>query len=468
MSAKTVNHLSPLEMFIKKWYNEHQSINGDGKMKKVGIHTLGCKVNQYESAVIAEGLDAQGFTVSNFGEVCDYYVINTCTVTGEADRKSRQMIRRAIKTNPDAKIIVTGCLAEVAGERLESIDGIDVIVGNREKTSIVGIIKRLENKLETAEVHVPTLDSDFEKMCLTGKYGGTTDERCRAYVKICDGCESSCTYCIIPRARGKICSKAPNEVLREIENLVKSGFLEVVLTGIETGSYGKDLDNLSLADLLCLADKAEKIERIRLGSLDPSLMRADFVKKVSRLKHLTPHFHLSLQSGCDKILALMKRKYNTKMFLEYMENIRASIPDVMFTTDIICGFPGETEEDFLETVEFVRRARFLGAHVFAYSKREGTPAAGMPNQVPANIASERVNRLYAVVKEVSQELLSEYDNRVLSVIAEDYKAPYAIGHTANFIEVKVKCTSKEYEKIHARLADVLLSVKGAEVFGTLV
>lgn len=439
------------------------------KNKKVGILTLGCKVNQYESAAIAEGLDRLGYSIAEFSDVCNYYVINTCTVTAEADRKSRQMIRRARKNNPDARIIVTGCLAQVNADSVTKIEGVDVIIGSRDKLSIVDKIAETDKKSERTQVCVPSLEGrGFEKMLLDGRFGGGTDERCRAYVKIEDGCDSNCTYCIIPTARGHICSKAPEDVIREVKSLVEHGFLEVVLTGIETGAYGRDLDNYSLADLLCEVDKIEGLERIRLGSLDPSLMRPDFVERISKLKKLTPHFHLSLQSGSDKILALMKRKYNTKMFLDYMENIRAHIPDVMFTTDIICGFPGENDENFAETVDFVRKARFLDAHVFAYSKRAGTPAAVMPDQVAGNVASERVNKLYSVVSEVRKELLGKYDGRVLDIIAEDYKCGAASGHTASFIEVSVPCTKDEYERIHGKKISVRLSVCDGVVTGKIL
>ena len=439
------------------------------KNKKVGILTLGCKVNQYESAAIAEGLDKLGYSIAEFTDVCDYYVINTCTVTSEADRKSRQMIRRARKNNPNACIIVTGCLAQVNADSVAEIEGVDVVIGSRDKMAVVDKINETHNKNEHAQVCVPPLEGKgFEKMLLDGRFGGGTEERTRAYVKIEDGCESNCTYCIIPTARGKICSKAPADVIREVESLVKHGFIEVVLTGIETGAYGRDLDNYTLADLLSEADKIDGLERIRLGSLDPSLMRPDFVERISKLKKLTPHFHLSLQSGCDKILALMKRKYNTKIFLDYMENIRTHIPDVMFTTDIICGFPGETDEDFAETVDFVRRAKFLDAHVFAYSKRAGTPAASMLDQVSGNVASCRVNKLYSVVNDVRKELLKEYDGRVLDIIAEDYKNGTANGHTASFIEVSVPCTEDEYEKIHGKKVKVQLSVCDGIVTGKIV
>lgn len=438
--------------------------------KRVGFLTLGCKVNQYESAAIAEKLEENGFTICDFSSPCDYYVINTCTVTGEADRKSRQMIRRARKNNPSAKILVTGCLAQIKGDKLFDIEGVYSIVGTRNKMMVADKITALEKGDEAKTLDVPALcNKPFEEMKLCGNFGGTTEERTRAYIKIEDGCDSNCTYCIIPKARGSICSKAPETVIEEVKNLVKKGYLEVVLTGIETGSYGKDFDNkYTLADLLCEVDKIEGLERIRLGSLDPSIMKKDFVEKISGLKKLTPHFHLSLQSGSDKILALMKRKYNTKMFSDAVENIRRHIDGVMFTTDIICGFPGETDEDFADTVEFVKKAKFLSAHIFAYSKRDGTPAATMDNQVPASVASERVNKLYGVVNETAKDLLLELDGRITTVIPEEYKNGFATGHTPNFANVNIECEEKDYDNIHGKVVTVKLSVNDGAVFGQIM
>ena len=402
--------------------------------------------------------------------MCDYYIINTCTVTAEADRKSRQMIRRAIKYNPGAHVIVTGCYAQLNTDDLASIPGVDVIVGTRAKMRVVDKILQLEaGKTDIISDVEPLCNSSFEKMMLDGRFGGGTEERTRAYVKIEDGCDSHCTYCIIPQARGAVSSKLPADVVHEVTNLVNKGYLEVVLTGIETGSYGKDFkDGYTLADLLEEVDKIEGLERIRLGSLDPSIMKPEFVERISKLKKLTPHFHLSLQSGSDRILALMKRKYNTKMLLGYMDNIRESIPDVMFTTDIICGFPGESDADFDETCEFVREARFLSAHIFAYSKRKGTPAAEMPDQVPSRVASERVNKLYAKVDSVSRALTAAYNGRKLTVIPENYKNGFAYGHTANFIEVKFPCEEEIYENIHGKLISVLLTVNENGVVGQII
>ncbi len=444
--------------------------NGVDNLKNVGILTLGCKVNQYESAAVAEELARRGYNISDTDSKCDFYIINTCTVTSEADRKSRQMIRRLIKQNPDAKIIVMGCYAQVNAKKIAEIEGVDFIIGTRTKLGAVEAVEKLSYETETVKMRVaPLSEIGFEKMLLEGRFGGGTEERTRAYIKIQDGCDSNCTYCIIPSARGPVCSKAPEDVLAELRNLAAKGFLEVVLTGIETAAYGRDFKNgYTLADLLEEADKIDGIERIRLGSLDPSLMKPDFVERISKLKKLTPHFHISLQSGCDKILAAMKRKYNTKMLLEYMENIRSKIPGVMFTTDIICGFPGETDADFEETCELVKKAGFLSAHVFAYSKREGTPAAQMDSQVPSKVASARVNKLYSVVAERAEEILSELDGETVTVIPENYKDGVALGHTAGFVEVAIHCDEDEYEKVQGKLVKVRLKVHKGAVSGFFI
>ncbi len=400
--------------------------------KTVGIYTLGCKVNQYESEAIAEGLAARGFSVVPFTELCDAYIINTCTVTAESDRKARQLIRRAIKNNPAAFILVTGCMAEVFSDKISKIAGVDYICGNGHKLQLIDALEKLfANGCKNAapEISIAPLD-EFEAMQIT-KF-----DRTRAYIKIEDGCENRCTYCIIPEARGKVRSKSPLEVLSEVRALTDGGCREVVLTGIETASYGRDFDNgYRLADLLEEVDAIPGIGRVRLGSLDPSLMKPDFVNRIAKLKSLTPHFHLSMQSGSDKILALMKRKYNRKMALEGMERLRAAMPGVQFTTDIIVGFPGETEEDFALTVDFARQAKFLMIHVFPYSERRGTVAATLPGRVPEEIRHARVRELSAVQAEIQKEILDSYTNTAVSVLFETFTDGIAIGHTDTFVEV---------------------------------
>ncbi len=414
--------------------------------KTVGIYTLGCKVNQYESEAIAEAFASKGFAVASPSSVCDVYVINTCTVTAESDRKARQFIRRAIHNNPTAFILVTGCMAQTSAEQIASIAGVDYVCGNANKLSVVEEALKLCERGEKNNVpQISALPPDangFEKMCIS-KF-----DRTRAYIKIEDGCENRCTYCIIPSARGSVRSKSPEDILNEVSLLTRGGCREIVLTGIETASYGKDLNGYGLADLLEEIDSMQGIGRIRLGSLDPSLMKQPFVDRIAKLKSLTPHFHLSMQSGSDRILALMKRKYNRKMALEGMERLRRAIPDVQFTTDMIVGFPQESEEDFAQTVSFAKEARFLMIHVFPYSKRVGTVAAQMSSQVPEAVKHERVKLLSAVQEEIRKEILASYTDTVQEVLFETYSNGTVFGHTASFVEVCCPCDSPLNAELH--------------------
>ena len=411
----------------------------------VGVYTLGCKVNQYESEAIAEALEKEGFCVCDPAQVCDVYIINTCTVTAESDRKSKQFIRRALSENPNAKIIVTGCLAQVAPEKVSSIKGVAYVCGSRNKMSCVEAAKKLVNS-DSIDTLIDVNDTDslpFECMEIK-KF-----PRTRAYIKIEDGCESHCTYCIIPRARGKICSKSPSDVLCEIESLAFDGCREVVLTGIETASYGIDLDNYRLCDLLKDADSLVKGKvRIRLGSLDPSLMKPKFIEKIAPLTSLAPHFHLSMQSGSDRILAKMKRKYNTKMAYDGISLLREAIPGVQLTTDIITAFPSESEEDFNLTKDFLQKTEFLNAHIFTYSRRDGTLAAAMPEQIPASVGKARTSELIACQKDITAKILSANVGKEFPVLFETDSNGFSVGHTPSFIEVKVKSDTELHSQIH--------------------
>ncbi len=416
----------------------------------VGILTLGCKVNQYESEAIGELFEARGFAVRPHTEICDIYVINTCTVTAESDRKARQMIRRLSAKNKNAYILVTGCLSQVAPASIAAIEGVDYIAGNGNKLSVVDAAESLflsGKKAEAPTVAVDAVDGAcFEKMQIR-KF-----DRTRAYIKIEDGCESRCTYCIIPSARGPIRSKPMQDVIAEVETLTANGLCEVVLTGIETASYGKDLADGSLAALLEQVDKLPSIGRVRLGSLDPSLMKQSFVDRIAPLSSLAPHFHISMQSGSDRILALMKRKYNRQMALDGIRRLREAMPQVMFTTDMIVGFPHETEEDFEETLRFAREARFLMIHVFPYSKRQGTPAADMDGQVAESVKKERAARLSRLAASIRAEILAEFvqTHERETVLFEEYEDGYAIGHTAGFVRVRVPSDTP----LHSQFATV--------------
>ena len=436
-----------------------------GLNRTAGIYTLGCKVNQYESQAIAEELERKGFSILPPAQVCDVYIINTCTVTAESDRKARQFIRRAIGKNADAYVIVTGCMAQTVAEAVARIEGVDAVIGNTDKlraAELADSLFKAGKKNTVPEIYVDNVDeSAFEKMTITAF------ERTRAYVKIEDGCESRCTYCIIPSARGKIRSKPLDEVIDEVTVLTKNGCREIVLTGIETASYGKDLGEVNLATLLERIDAIDGIGRVRLGSLDPSLIKKDFAERISKIRCLAPHFHLSLQSGSSRILALMKRKYNAEQAMRAIELLREYIPEVKFTTDIIVGFPNETEENFNETVEFVKKAKFLTTHIFPYSKREGTPAAVMKGQIPKDEKSRRLHILSDVEAESRKALLEKEisEHPIKQVLFETYKNGLATGHTPDFIEVSVPSS----RPLHAITATVrMISTDGSTVLGELV
>lgn len=402
------------------------------------ILTQGCKVNQYESEAIAEALTARGFTVRPPQEVCDLYVVNTCTVTAESDRKARQAIRRLLSENPAAFLIVTGCSAQKAADTIASIPGVDCVIGNRSKLAVADAataLFRAGAKPERPLISVGSLEgSRFEEMTITHF------DRTRAYVKIEDGCENRCAYCAIPDARGPVRSKPAEAVLAEVRGLVAGGCREIVLTGIETGSWGRDLPGAPrLCDLLCAVDALPGIGRVRLSSLDPSIVTPRFVERTSSLASLAPHFHLSVQSGCSATLARMRRRYNAAQAEAAIARLREAIPQVQLTTDMIVGFPGETEEEFSESKAFAERMRFLHIHVFPYSRRDGTPAATMPDQMPESVKHRRVAELSAVSDGSRNAILKSVllEGRPLSVLFESCEGGMCYGHTPEFLEVRV-------------------------------
>lgn len=446
----------------------HSSANSEREgdlIPRAGIYTLGCKVNQYESEAIAELLTKNGFSVVPPTECCDLYIINTCTVTAESDRKARQFIRRAISANSNACVIVTGCYAQVSPDAVSKIEGVNFVIGNREKTSIPTVARKFfedHKKNSPPVISVPSLDSaSFDTMRIN------RFDRTRAYVKIEDGCESHCTYCIIPSARGAIRSKPFDEVISEVAALTESGCPEIVLTGIETASYGKDLENVSFSSLLRAIDRIPNIGRVRLGSLDPSLIRPQFVSEIALLSSLAPHFHLSMQSGSSSVLRRMKRKYNREQALCALSLLREAIPRVQFTTDIIVGFPGETDEEFLDTVSLIRDGGFLMTHIFPYSKRMGTPAAEMEGQIPESVKHDRLTYLSQIAEASRLEILRKTiaGGHPETVLFETFKNGYAVGHTDNFLEVRVKSSSP----LTGQLLPVLLtSTDGSRTDGILL
>ncbi|MBQ4151344.1 MAG: tRNA (N(6)-L-threonylcarbamoyladenosine(37)-C(2))-methylthiotransferase MtaB [Clostridia bacterium] len=426
----------------------------------ISAYTLGCKVSQYESEAILEEAERRGFEIAN-DKAADIYIVNTCTVTAEGDRKCRQLIRRIAKSSPNAKILVCGCYSQVAPDEIAKIECVDYVSGTLDKLKIVDRALELLEGKNVPRVEVSSLEgAKFEKMQIIRA------PRTRAYVKIEDGCENRCAYCKIPEARGNVRSKSIADTVKEVQALASGGVKEVVLTGIETASFGVDTGE-SLADLLTEVEKIDGIERIRLGSLEPTLMRPAFIKKIAKLKKLTPHFHLSMQSGCSRTLAAMKRKYNADMALKCIEDVRAAIPAVQFTTDFIVGFPTESDEDFEETMEFVKKARFLQTHIFKYSKRAGTVAATMQGQLPEDVKHERSQKLIALSKEITQILLDEEIRiRPLGRVLFEQKVDgFWCGHTASFIEVRVKCD----RDLHGVFADVRFTESnGEQLIGELL
>ena len=439
---------------------------------RVGLYTLGCKVSQYETEAVAEAFEAAGATLGDFGEVNDIYVINTCTVTAESDRKCRQFIRRAIKKNPSAVVAVIGCYSQRSPDEVAGIGGVDVVIGTQDKLSVVKLcIGILEKKRQGEEydkiISVSDVRSaEFETMRITRA------PRARAYVKIEDGCESRCTYCAISAARGRVRSKRPEDVIEEIEALSATGIKEIVLTGIETGSYGKDFDeSYTLADLICELDKRKSCHRLRLGSLAPELIGADFVERVKGVKILAPHFHLSIQSGSDNVLRRMKRRYTGARALENIERLREAFPTAAFTTDMMVGFPGETEEDFLDTLDFARRVGFIDMHVFAYSRRKGTPAADYPDQVPEEIKRQRSERLIAVAREISDTVLSDIVSlkKPLSAVAETRHPDGSYtAHSDSFAEIRFSADAHCMDLCGELVSVLPVSHKDGVIYGKLI
>ncbi len=406
----------------------------------VAFYTLGCRVNQYETRAVEEAFVNKGFLIGSFDEKCDVYVINTCTVTAESDRKSRQIIRRARKVGgKDALVLAMGCMVAVSPEEAARIHGLDLAIGNRDKTALAdAALSLLQQKgkavTDTQNASMTALfDEDTSvRMQVTGS------DRARAFLKIADGCDNHCSYCIIPKARGEVRSKSESDICDEVRTLVRAGYKEVVLTGIETAAYGRDTGG----DLITLIEQVSALGddtpvRIRLGSLEPTVIKADSAARLCACAPVCPHFHLSLQSGSDRVLAAMRRKYNTQMFYTVTERLRAAFPDVTLTTDIIVGFPGETEEMFLETVDFVRRVGFLYVHIFPYSDREGTEASLRTDKLEEAVKKERAARLKSVMLEVRKTQLERFIGTVRPVLVEKVENKIAIGHTDNFIETHI-------------------------------
>ena len=372
-----------------------------------------------------------GYEVVDFETKADIYIINTCTVTNMADKKSRQMLRRVKEINPEAILVAVGCYAQVAKEKLEQIPEIDLILGINEKNDIVKYVEQASKNTYVSDVLHQTEFLDFGDVTYT--------EKTRAVIKVQDGCNQFCSYCIIPYARGRIRSRKPESVIKEITDVAKEGIKEVVITGIHIASYGKDFNTeYRLIDLLEEIQKVNGIQRIRLGSLEPTLITEEFVTRLKKLSKICDHFHLSLQSGCDETLKRMNRKYTTNQFRHVVELLRNAYPEVHLTTDVIVGFPGETEEEFNKTYEFLKEIKFYKMHVFKYSPRSGTVAAKMPNQIDGNVKEERSNKLIELSDKNEKEYNQQYIGKEVEVLLEEREGEYLKGHTTNYMVVKMK------------------------------
>lgn len=409
-------------------------------MKRVAFYTLGCKVNQYETEAMEEIFVKRGYNVVDGNEEADVYVINTCTVTNLGDRKSRQFIRRAKKSNEDSIVVAVGCYSQVAPEEVEKIEGVDIVIGTTDRDKIVDFCE--EAKTKRKKINVVKSIKGHKKFESLNIYD--VKSKTRAYIKIQEGCNQFCSYCIIPYARGPIRSRDLDDIIKETERLAEAGFKEVILTGIHVASYGKDLKNIDLLKVIEEVSKVEGIERIRLSSVEPTLIDERFMEKALEIKKLCDHFHLSLQSGSDTVLNRMNRKYTTSQYEEIVKLIRRYMPDAGITTDIIVGFPGETEEEFEETYNFVKNIGFSRIHVFKYSPRKGTPASKFENQIHGTIKHERSERLINLGNELMSSFNEKYIGRTMDVLFEEIKNGFIEGYTTNYIRVKAK-PSKEKE-----------------------
>lgn len=407
-------------------------------MKKCALHSLGCKVNSYETQAMQKMMESAGYEIVPFGEeIADIYIINTCSVTNIADRKSRQMIHKAKKLNPEAVVAAAGCYVESAGDNID--EDVDIVIGNNEKSHLIEILNEYFEHM------------DKEKSVDIGKVTGFDElnidsplEHTRAYVKIQDGCNRFCSYCIIPYVRGRIRSRKPDDVMAEIKRVAASGCKEVVLTGIHLSSYGLDFKDstVKLIDVIEAVNRIEGIERIRLGSLEPLIVTEEFVRRLSKCKKICPHFHLSLQSGCDETLKRMNRRYNVDEYYKGVELLREYFPDAAVTTDVIVGFPGETEEEFNITKKYLEKVCFYEMHVFKYSRRKGTAADKMPDQIPENIKSERSTELLELNEILSNGYREKYIGKKVKVLLEENhiieNKKYIIGFTDTYVRVALE------------------------------
>lgn len=405
-------------------------------MATAAFYTLGCKVNQYETEALIELFKDRGYEIVDFGDYADVYVINTCTVTNLGDRKSRQMIRKAKKMNPSSIVAVVGCYVQVAPEKVKAIEEVNIIIGTDERHRIAELIEQYKEEQKNISLVKNIMKvKEFEELSVSKLEGRT-----RAYLKIQEGCNQFCSYCIIPYARGPVRSRKPENIINEVNKLVYNGFKEIVLTGIHVASYGKDLGNINLLKLLEMVHTIKGLERIRLSSIEPSIVNEEFVNTIQGLHKICPHFHLSLQSGCDETLKRMNRKYTTKDYKEAVELLRDKIEDIALTTDIIVGFPGENDEEFNQSYHFVKEIAFSQIHVFKFSPRQGTPAARMKDQIAPEVKEERSRKMIELGQFLQNQFLVQQIGKTMDVLFEktldDHEEIFE-GHTPNYLKVEV-------------------------------
>lgn len=403
---------------------------------KFNIYTLGCKVNTYETNVMSDLLKNRGYIEVSTEEEADISIINTCTVTNTADNKSFKTIRHAIKQNEEAIIVVVGCMSQNKKEEVLKVDGVDIVLGNIGKSKVVEYIDEyIKTKNKKLDIY-DMMDTTFEPMILNNF------NKTRAFVKIQDGCNNYCAFCIIPYVRGNVRSKEKADVIKEVKELIKEGHKEIVLTGIHTGHYGSDLNNYNFSNLLTDLCKIDGLERLRISSIEITELTDEFLNVLKNNKILVDHMHIPLQSGSDATLLRMNRKYNKKYFIDKIKKIRKIRPLISITTDVIVGFPGETEEEFNETIETIKKVEFTKLHVFPYSRRKGTKADEMENQIDERVKKDRVKILMNLSKELEEKYMNKFLNKEVIFIPEVRKGDFLIGHTGNYLQVKFK-TNKD-------------------------
>ena len=415
-------------------------------MKSVGVLSLGCKVNTYESEYIINELKKAGYIIKDFEDVCDVYIINTCTVTNNSDSKSRKMIRQAVRRNPNACVVAMGCF--IAANPDIKIDGLDIIIGNKDKSKIVSLLDEYFNNKEELRLQYTGRLKEFEDMYISNFPGRT-----RAFVKIQDGCDNFCSYCIIPFVRGKCRSKDENKVIEEVKMLVNNGYKEVVLTGIHTGSYGVDLDT-DFADLLNKLVKIDGLLRLRISSIETTELNEKVLDVLKNSKVLVDHLHIPIQAGSNEILKAMNRKYDLDFFFKKIEEIRSIRPNIAISTDVIVGFPGETEELFQTTIDTCKKIGFSKLHVFPYSERKGTLSSRMDGKIDEHEKKERSRRLIEVSRELEINYMKKFINKEVEVLIEEYKDGYSYGHTGNYLYVKINRELPHNEIVKVTIKDI--------------